>query len=85
MYMDGQQEAFTAKARWRERGLKLATKVGITHTHLHSGPWYFLSQGQRKVAKVGIGRQLYPVQPGDHKPAALVQAFTASLNALETD
>lgn len=26
-YQNGQQEAFTAAARWEERGLKLATKV----------------------------------------------------------
>ena len=29
LYQRGQQEAFTAEARWKERGLKLATKVRI--------------------------------------------------------
>ena len=28
LYQNGLQEGFTAKARWKERGLKLATKVG---------------------------------------------------------
>src|SRR2546423_10101371 len=35
LYVQGQQEAFTAKAKWKERGLKIATKVYPTHGGEH--------------------------------------------------
>ncbi|KAF7563871.1 hypothetical protein G7046_g251 [Stylonectria norvegica] len=35
LYQNGQQEAFTAKAEWKERGLKLATKVYPTQPGAH--------------------------------------------------
>lgn len=35
LYVDGQQEAFTREARWKERGLKIATKVYPTEAGLH--------------------------------------------------
>src|SRR4051794_12356114 len=34
-YVQGQQEAFTAKAKWKERGLKIATKVYPTRGGEH--------------------------------------------------
>lgn len=33
IYVDGQQEAFTKEARWKERGLTLATKVKYPKVH----------------------------------------------------
>lgn len=35
LYIGGQQEAFTRQARWKERGLKLATKVYPVEPGLH--------------------------------------------------
>ncbi|KAI7973618.1 hypothetical protein EIK77_004224 [Talaromyces pinophilus] len=35
IYVGGQQEAFTREARWKERGLKIATKVYPTEAGLH--------------------------------------------------
>ncbi|CRG89611.1 hypothetical protein PISL3812_06650 [Talaromyces islandicus] len=35
IYIDGQQEAFTRQARWKERGLKLATKAYPTQPGKH--------------------------------------------------
>ncbi|KAJ5247581.1 hypothetical protein N7468_002564 [Penicillium chermesinum] len=35
VYIEGEQEAFTAKAKWKERGLKLATKWYPREPHAH--------------------------------------------------
>ena len=35
IYIDGQQEAFTREARWKERGLKLATKCYPVKPGMH--------------------------------------------------
>jgi aflatoxin B1 aldehyde reductase len=33
LYVDGEQEAFTKEARWKERGLSLATKIKYPSSH----------------------------------------------------
>ncbi|OTB07510.1 hypothetical protein M426DRAFT_71632 [Hypoxylon sp. CI-4A] len=36
VYVDGKQEAFTREAKWKERGLQIATKVYPTQPGIHS-------------------------------------------------
>jgi aflatoxin B1 aldehyde reductase len=74
VYVGGKQEAFTAEAKWKDRGLTLATKVRS-------------NQGERRIipGDTEPWYKVYPSKGGEHKPANLRELFGTSLKELQTD
>lgn len=52
VYVDGKQEAFTRDAKWKERGLQVATKVYPTKPGMHS-PEYLRRTFEKSLRELG--------------------------------
>lgn len=79
MYVNGQHEAWSAKANWKSQGLTLATKVWPTSFGV-----CFLYR-PFAVTKTDTVSQVYAETPGMHTPAELRKHFGTSLRELEID
>lgn len=85
MYVNGQQEAWSTKAEWKQRGLTLATKVWPTSFGVRYVSNPDVTVHHHRPNATLTEQQVYPEVEGMHAPAELRKHMETSLRELKTD